>query len=186
MRHDIILGGDFNETLEDKHSGLLQLVTTHQLTDPFLSRFPHHKNFGTHIMGTRRINSVFLTPGLLPSLTSIGYAPFDYATTSDHHPIIMDFHTKSLFGQYHDAIPPVTSRLLRTEDKKAVMTFINRWHQEVQMRGGFTLNQQLQSDTADPNVVELVDEIWGSSGDIAERACKRRRPQFFSQQLVQN
>ena len=115
--HDIILGGDFNESLEDRNSGLLKLIATYDLTDPFLSRFPHHENFGTHSMGSRRIDSVFLTPGLLPSLKKIGYAPFDYATSSDHRPILLDFDTRTLFGQFHDPIPSSTSRILKTKDK---------------------------------------------------------------------
>lgn len=71
--NDIILGGDFNESLEDKHSGILSLITTHQLSDPFLYRFPHHTNFGTHVSGKRRIDYVFVTESILHSVRAIPF-----------------------------------------------------------------------------------------------------------------
>lgn len=67
-RHDIILGGDFNESLTDRRSGIHHLATTYNLIDPFLIRHPHHPPFGTHIYGHRRIDLVLMTPGLLRSL----------------------------------------------------------------------------------------------------------------------
>jgi hypothetical protein len=135
--HDIILGGDFNESLEDKNSGLLRLITAHNLTDPFLFKFPHHDTFGTHILGKRRIDSVFLTPRLLASLCKIGYAPFDYAKSSDHRALLLEFQTGSLFGQRHDPIPPAPMRAVKTKDKRAVTTFINKWYHEVLACNGF-------------------------------------------------
>lgn len=94
--HDIILGGDFNESIEDKNSGLLKLITTTNLTDPFQHRFPHHPTFGTHAMGHRRIDSVLFSPSLLPSLKSIGYAPFQYTKSSDHRPLLFDLDRQIL------------------------------------------------------------------------------------------
>jgi len=97
--HDIIVGGDFNESLEDRNSGIHRLVTTHNLTDPFLVRFPNHHTFGTHSMGHRRIDSVYVTPGLLPGLTRIGYSPFQYSKPSDHRPVLLEFDKTIFFGQ---------------------------------------------------------------------------------------
>lgn len=45
--HDIILGGDFNESLQDKDSKVLQLATSHQMVDPFLYKFPASEEFAT-------------------------------------------------------------------------------------------------------------------------------------------
>ena len=92
--HAVILGGDFNESLEDKDSGILKLITTNNLTDPFLYRFPQKSEFGTHVLGKRRIDAVFVTQTLLSSVSRIGYTPFQYSTPSDHRSVMIEFNTR--------------------------------------------------------------------------------------------
>jgi hypothetical protein len=183
--HEIILGGDFNETLDDKNSGILKLITSTNLTDPFLYRFPHHQDFGTHVMGRKRIDLVFVTPALIPCITKIGYPPFQYGTNSDHRPIMIEFHTEMLFGQVYALPNNMATRCVKAKDKKSVTQFISKWYEEVDKRQGFSFQTQLDDDSAPPNIVEIVDEILGISGDIAEQSCQRRRPEFFSNQIVQ-
>ena len=183
--HDIILGGDFNESLEDRNSGILKLATTTNLTDPFLQRFPHHPPFGTHIMGQRRIDIVLMTPGLLNSLQTIGYAPFQYAKYSDHRPLLMDFDTKILFGYRNNSTQSAQNRIVKTKDKVAVYKFITTWYREIAQRNGFSLQYLLEDDSTAPQLVETIDDMIGTSSNIAEQACRRRRPEFYSQQIVQ-
>lgn len=66
--HDIILGGDFNEALTDRNSGILHLATRHQLVDPFLLKFPQHEDFGTYALGQRRIDITLMTPRVFNTL----------------------------------------------------------------------------------------------------------------------
>jgi hypothetical protein len=108
--HAIILGGDFNESFEDKNSGLLQLATTHNMVDPFIHRYPHHPEFGTHLNGRRRIDVVLVTPCILPGLQAVGYAPYDYSTPSDHRPLVLEFKTDMLLGTHTDAMEPMHHR----------------------------------------------------------------------------
>ena len=183
--HDIVLGGDFNESLEDNNSGILQLVTANNLVDPFMCRFPTVPVFGTHVMGQRRIDSVFLTRRLMASVRKIGYAPFQYATPSDHRPVLLDLDSRILFGHRHDPLPPASTRGLKSKDKKSVTCFINKWYDAVVQRDGFSLKQLLDTDQASPSTVEEIDDILGKAGDIAEQACRRRRPEFYSSQIVQ-
>jgi hypothetical protein len=183
--HDLIIGGDFNESLEDKYSGILHVMTTNNLVDPFLQRFPHHEEFGTHIYGQRRIDIALVTPRLMNSIRLIGYAPFDYATRSDHRPLLIDFHTCTLLGKIQD-IPPTLQRGVRSTDKQSVKIFIDTMYQEVQRRKGFRLQYQLKDETATRQIVEQIDAILGISGDIAESKCKRRRPEFYSQTIVRH
>lgn len=126
--HDIILGGDFNEALDDRNSGIMKLATSTNLTDPFLYRFPHHDAFGTYVYGQRRIDSVFVSPSLLPSLTKIGYAPFQYATRSDHRPLIVEFNTKALFGYRTVQNLDSHHRAVRSNDKLTVYRFVTKWY----------------------------------------------------------
>ena len=183
--HSIILGGDFNESLSDKNSGILKLAMSLNLMDPFVTRFPNNESFGTHTHGNRRIDMVLTSPELLSTIENIGYAPFYYAKPSDHRPLLIDFRTKRLFGSNTLNLQPAGNRLIKTKDKPAVTRFITEWHRQITDRNGFALKQELNADNCGPEVVETLDAIIGISGSIAEQACKRRRPQFYSRKLVQ-
>jgi hypothetical protein len=184
--HDILMGGDFNEALEDKNSGILKLITSTNLTDPFLYRFPQHNPFGTHIMGSRRIDYTFVTPNLLPALKKIGYAPFQYTKPSDHRPIFLEFDTKVLFGHRSMTVQTAVNRTVKSNDKATVTKFITTWYHEIARHNGFSLQSQLDNDCDESqHVVETLDEIIGTSGHHAEQACRKRRPEFYSQKLVQ-
>jgi exonuclease III len=67
--NDIILGGDFNESLTDRHSGIHRLVSAQNLVDPFLIKFQAAPTFGTHQLGSRRIDLLFVSPALLAIAT---------------------------------------------------------------------------------------------------------------------
>ena len=128
--HDIILGGDFNETLDERNSGVLRLATTRNLTDPFVFRYPHHHDFGTFHLGRRRIDIMLVSPRILPSIQRIGYAPFQFTNSSDHRPLLLDFNTRQLFGEYPSPLQPVHSRAVRSNDKRAVHKFVTIMYDE--------------------------------------------------------
>ena len=184
QQHDIILGGDFNESVTDRNSGLLHLATAHNMIDPFLHRFPHHPEFGTHLQGSRRIDVVLVTPRILDSIKTIGYAPFEYATTSDHRPLLLEFHTDILFGARHTDLLPAHSRGVRVKDTKSVETFITHLYNELMRSEVWTIQAQLDADTATPWLVEQLDEIVGKCEEAAEHKCRRRRPEFYSRTIV--
>lgn len=73
--HDIIIGGDWNETLNDSQSGLAKLCLDHALVDPWPARYPTHDEFPTFEFGSRRIDAVLLSRRLIPSTLHIGYSP---------------------------------------------------------------------------------------------------------------
>lgn len=183
--HDIIVGGDFNESLHDKNSRLLQLTTTHGLIDPFLHKFPHHDEFGTHINGRRRIDIALVTPRVYGSIVAIGYGPFDFNTPSDHRPLLIDFDTQTLFGQETVPFQPATYRGVKTKDASSIKMYVNALYNALQRTDVFRLHDQLANDSAASQMVEYIDEIIGKAEDEAEKRCKRRRPEFYSRTIVQ-
>ena len=65
---DIITGGDFNETTKKHNSGLLKLITTTNLIDPFLIMHPTLPTFNTYNRGTTRIDTILCSSSILPSI----------------------------------------------------------------------------------------------------------------------
>ena len=84
LQHAIIIGGDFNETTDKHSSGILKLLTTTNLVDPFLHFHPTLPTFNTYNRGSQRIDAIFCSPTIIPTIKSIGYAPFNWVTNSDH------------------------------------------------------------------------------------------------------
>ena len=64
LHHDVIVAGDFNETLDDPNSGVLRFATSTGLVDAFLQKHPGHPDFPTHHRGSKRIDSAFVSPRL--------------------------------------------------------------------------------------------------------------------------
>ena len=183
--YDVIVGGDFNESLLDKNSGVLHLATANNLVDPFVHRFPHAPEFGTHINGRRRIDITLVTPRILTSIANIGYAPFDYASISDHRPLILDLQTNVLFGNEPVNLAPAINRGVKSKDLQSVQTFIHHTYDYIQQHHGFEMRAQLNNDTATPQLLELLDSMISQSEDLAEQRCRRRRPEYYSRTIVQ-
>lgn len=184
--HDIILGGDFNEALTDRHSGMHRLLTSQNLIDPFLYRFPQAQTFGTHINGSRRIDMILVSPGVLSAITKIGYAPYDYSKPSDHRPCLVEFNTRRLLGHIFEPISrTMKNRTVRSKDKASVEKFVNAWFDLLTEHPILEIQQSLDTDAASPAMVERLDELIGQCGQQAERKCRRRRPEFYSRPIVQ-
>lgn len=184
LGHDIILGGDFNESLQDKNSRVLRLATTNHLVDPFLHKFPHHTDFGTHEAGSRRIDLVLVTPSILPCINAIGYAPFEYATHSDHRPLILDLDTTLLFGSSASTPPPKERRVLRSNDKVAVRKYVTILYDKLQIPVVLDLHRKIDLDTATSEEIEYLDHLLGEYSALAETKCRPRRQEYFSRQIV--
>ena len=91
LGHDIIVGGDFNDTLFQPRSQLLKLATNTNLIDPWTRLYPGIENFKTYQRGTKRIDSMLCSHSVASHIQSMGYSPFNWLTNSDHRALIVDF-----------------------------------------------------------------------------------------------
>ena len=175
LNHDIIIGGDFNETLEDPNSGLLRLATNTNLSDPWYLQHPQHKQFATQEFGSKRIDSILISYRLSGSIRAIGYGPFGQVTNSDHRPLFVDFHSQALFGDDTAVLRPTLFRPFHSRDRQAVTTYIEHMYSYLQAHSVFELQQALDDNTQDISIVETVDSILGDSQTLAIAACRKRR-----------
>jgi hypothetical protein len=74
LGHDIIGGGDFNDTLFQPNSQLLKLATSVNLIDPWTRLYTGHDNFKTYQRGTNRVDSMLCSHSVALSIRSMGYA----------------------------------------------------------------------------------------------------------------
>ena len=88
------------------------------LRDMVSDRHRNLPNFRTYFRGTTAIDYGLCSMSLLPHITLSTYEPFSTTTHSDHRGIIIDFHSKTLFGKQHHLTTPTTRGLHSTNEKQ--------------------------------------------------------------------
>jgi len=184
--HEIIVGGDWNETIQGTNSKLLKLSTERALTDPWIHQQNEHHEIATHERGTTRIDSILVSHSILPYVESISYSPVGLISNSDHRTVLLQLSQSRLFGNKVNKMTVLQERNLKSNDRKAVTTFIETMYAHLQANSAFRLARLLKTDIDDNGtLVENIDKLIGQAGDIAEKKCKRRRPEWFSIPLTQ-
>ena len=184
MNHDIILGGDFNETAEKPRSGLLKLMLDTGLLDPWTHRFRTHPSFNTYRRGSQRIDTILCSPSVLPMIRSISYSPFNWFTNSDHRAMIIDFHSTNMFQEPDDITQlSVQQRAIRSNDKKRSQEYVNLCYRHLMHNNAQKFLEKINQKTATPQEVETYDNILTQACLSAERHCRRRRPEFYSNKI---
>lgn len=137
--------------------------------------------------GHRRIDLIFVSPNILPSITNIGYAPYDFSTDSDHRACLLEFNTSQLFGQCTpQSIASHKNRLLRTKDKVSVERFITEWFRLLSEQGAFSYRRNLEDDSATSQDVERLDALLGQCGKQAEKNVYAAGQSFTPKQSSSN
>ena len=169
QNYEIILGGDFNDTLTTPRSNILQLSIATNLIDPWTRIYPTLEDFNTYQRGTKRIDAVFCSPSLIPYITTLAYTPFNWFTSSDHRGTIIDFNATALFGDTNAIpIPTLNLRGCRSNDRQQVATLIHQWHRHLRENNASKLIDKLTSNTATTNDTETLDRLIGQGGDSGE------------------
>ena len=184
MHHDIILGGDFNETSDKPRSGLLKLMTSTGLIDPWNHRFPTHATFNTYSRGSQRIDTSLCSPTILPMIRSISYSPFNWFTNSDHRAMILDLSSLLLFQDPDDSTQlSFHQRAIKSNDKQRTQAYINQCYQHLMHNNAKKFLEKIEQKTATIKEVETYDTIITQACLSAEKSCRRRRPEFYSNKL---
>ena len=186
LNHEIIIGGDFNETTQKHNSGLLRIMTNTGLIDVWAHTHPSFPDFNTYARGTQRIDSVLASPTLIPMIRNMAYSPFQWFTNSDHRAIVIDIDYSQIFNDSYEHSAPslsVHQRSIRSNDKPRAKIFIDQFYKHLTSNNASTLIDTISQETATPNDVERFDKLIGQAGDSAEKHCRRRRPEFYSNAL---
>jgi hypothetical protein len=88
---EILLNGDFNETLGESFRGMDAVVNKYRLLDllPY-----HHGTDGeieTYPRGSKRLDYAFGTQQLAESIVRIGITPYNFVIASNHRGLFIDF-----------------------------------------------------------------------------------------------
>lgn len=179
--HAIIVGGDWNDSFSSSRSALYRISTHLDLVDPWATTYPNHPEFPTYERGSKRIDSILMSRALLPAVHSISYTPVGLLCNTDHRGVILELNTRQLFGDDRDRLPNVTHRGVRICDKQSVQKYIEVMYAHLLAQNAFERAKTLERPSlSDSNLVLSLDSLLGEAGDIGDKKCFRRRPQWFS------
>ena len=94
--HNIILGGDFNESLTSREM-LAKKFEEIGLYNVCENRFQTKDLPRTHSRGSKAIDHIWATRFILENTSYAGYAPFGHIWDSDHRALFMDIKASILF-----------------------------------------------------------------------------------------
>ena len=161
--HAILIGGDFNDTVHRRNSGILKLIMQTGLVDIWQHRYPNHEPFNTYARGTERIDNVLCTTNILPYIKSIGYSPYQWITNSDHRAILLDIDFHQIFN---DDTPVInldpSTRQIRSNDLPRCRIFIDQFCQHLLANNAEEQLRSITHDLATPEDLERFDKLHWS------------------------
>ena len=94
---DIILMGDFNETIGDDPQMMAKILAAGHLTDVHANKHGYGKNIATYIRGTRRVDYCFVSLQIIDHVIRCGIETFHARMRSDHRGYFVDISVAGLF-----------------------------------------------------------------------------------------
>lgn len=172
----IILFGDFNETVTEARSGVSRMMTACNLMDVMGVRLGTTEKPGTYKRSTRRIDYVLISPELYQEVKNVGYEPFDYrGIQSDHRGMFMDISTEALFGETPAHLAPHKFRDFSAENPDKVVKYIERKYSELNKHNIEARLTHLERLTEpDHNFAERLDKDMTRASKIAEKSVRRK------------
>jgi hypothetical protein len=175
---------DFNESLDNDQSPLLRMVTQLGLSDVWNFKYPHLEPFSTYAHSSRRLDYMFMSDALLPSINSVTYFPFDTLPTV-HRPIVVDCITDTLFGNRTSQLTHQSSREFNSSDIPRVKEYLTRMHSVVLcLELDTTMTRLLNQSTVTSTEIEDFNNLLGIAMEEAAQPLCKRRPQWFSTTLA--
>lgn len=105
--NDIILMGDFNEEVGIEPGGVQAILATTALVDAHFTRHGDIIDIPTYARGRKRLDYMFISKTLVPSLAAAGLEPFNNKIHSDHRGMYIDLFMQGLFD--HSPTPLETN-----------------------------------------------------------------------------
>ena len=170
---EILLLGDFNETLGSDPDGMSLIASRLQLIDLMASR---HSSIppATYARGSKRLDYALASQRFSQSLVACGYDSFNARFSSDHRGYFFDFNTAHLFGNPTQQLATLNSRLLRASNIHQVTSYIDTKYELLLSHNAFERGHKLTFLGNRHQYAERLDNDVLATSLVAES----RIPQF--------
>jgi exonuclease III len=174
-----VVMGDFNEVVGKTLSGFAAITGRYQLVDILGHFHTLEREVPTYARGTKRLDYVFCSSSLLPTVAQCGAEPFNQHIFSDHRALFVDWHEEILFGSKQLPMVGNTQCCLQAKSRPAQAKYIEELHDYCKVHNVF---QRLSDLHEKPNSskAEAIDRDITRGMLTAEKRCRHPGPDPWS------
>ena len=180
---DILLVGDFNETIDEHFNGLSKIMADFQLVDLMRGRssnqFP-----ATYARGKHRLDFGLATRRVAGALRFAGYEAFNERFSTDHRAYFFDFDTEKLFGNATTTLAPPALRMLRSNNVRQVTQYLKEKYRQLENCNAFRRGDQLEQPGNRHSHAERLDKDVLRAGLSAEKQSRKYQQPEWSTALA--
>ena len=183
--HDIILTGDFNETLGQDFDGLTKVISACNLVDVMSAQHPETLPV-TYSRGGRCLDYIFVSSRIVPAVARCGYEAFGNRFASDHRDLFVDFNTSALFGTNIPKLSPRHEpRLLNSTNLRQVTEYVRKAYDLCEASNVFDRATRLSNPGDRHQFAERLDRDVTKICLSAEKRLTKFQSPAWSLALVQ-
>jgi exonuclease III len=124
-KHQIILGGDFNEEVGLNMDGITAVIAKHNLVDVMRTKLGAADEPATYSRGSRRLDYIFMTDDIASLVRSCGAEPFNHRFFSDHRGLYVDLAVSGLFDRNLSPLASPQHRDIRSGNPSLIRKYIS-------------------------------------------------------------
>lgn len=189
--HSIILAGDFNESITGSNTaspqGLESIILRHNLRDA-VDHLHGKQNCPTYFRGKERLDYVFVSSDILPSIMQSGICPFDAIISSDHRAIFADIDVSKISSESTPSLMSIPTRRLFSHHEDKRKDYIKILHEKLERHNVFERSEELESfhEASEKSnaLVEAIDRDMTRLAIHAEKTIKKCSKYPFSTTLA--
>jgi hypothetical protein len=171
--------GDWNEECKGTSSSQ-KLCNEFGLVNIFTRLYPEHKQFKTHIRGSRTIDFALTFPDIADKVTNFVYEPFKYRLKGDHRAFYFDIGEKQLFGNNKDPVSESEGRAFKSNDKKAVVKYLDAVHSHLDANNVFNRMKKLfESEAPNHEEAEILDSELTRACQHGSNKCQKHQMDYW-------
>jgi exonuclease III len=139
---EILLLGDFNESIDGNFNGISRIIADFHLVDLMRCR-SNQQPPATYSRGRLRLDYGLATRKIADALVGAGYEAFNARFPTDHRAYYFDLDTEKLFGSRTQSLAPPSLRMMHSTNGKQVTQYIREKYKQLEQSNAFARGFQL-------------------------------------------
>ena len=180
---DIILMGDFNETIGIASHGMAQVIADCELTDVQAFRHGMDVEQSTYARGPNRVDYFLVSSRLLPHVVRQGCEPFNVRIFSDHRGLFLDMSYPGFFDRAPNTLAPPSRRNLIYDCPRHVRNYLRYLDKYMKDHNLVDRAIRLSTDNRDDAFAEAFDRDFTKGLLAADNSCRNFQRSPWSRTL---
>ena len=180
---DIVLMGDFNESIGLGATGMTRVIQECHLTDAQAYRHGLDTEQSTYARGPNRVDYFLVSERLLPFIKRQGCEPFNARIFSDHRGLFLDMSYPGFFDRSPNILSPPSRRNLIYNCPRQVRKYLEYMAKYIEDHKLLERAGQIATETRSDSAAESFDHDFTIGLLAADIQCKSFRRSPWSRKL---